>query len=98
MWALIAALDWLGAPGWVVALPWLAPTAGAALWALGRPTPAILTDDDDDSWVGYSIRLVMIGSQEPRPRTVRAVLAVLFGAPVVAALTLFFLIELTGLV
>ena len=98
VWGAIAALGWLGAPGWVAALPWLMPTIGAIVWALGRPTPAILSDDDDDSWVGYSIRLVMIGSEEPRPRPVRAVLAMVFGAPVVSALTLFFLIELTGLV
>ena len=73
------------------------PTIGALLWALGRPIPAILTDDDDDSWVGYSIRQVMIGSEEPRLRTVRAVLAVVFGAPIVWALSLFLLVELTGI-
>jgi len=98
IWATFAALDWLGAPGWVAALFWLAPTIGALVWALGRPTPAILSDDDDDSWVGYSIRLAMIGSEQPRPRPVRAILAVVFGAPVVSALTLFLLFELTGLV
>ena len=98
MWAAFVTLGWVGAPGWVAALVWLAPTAGALVWALGRPTAAILSDDDDDSWVGYSIRLFMIGSEEPRPRPVRAVLAVVFGAPVVSALTLFLLFELTGLV
>jgi hypothetical protein len=98
IWAAFAALSWLGAHGWVAALPWLVPTIGALVWALGRPTPAILSDDDDDSWVGYSIRLVMIGSEAPRPRPVRAFLAMVLGAPVVSALALFFLLELTGLV
>lgn len=98
LWAVFAAIGWLGAPDWVAVLAWLAPTAGALVWALGRPVPAILSDDDDDSWVGYAIRIVMIGSEEPRLRPVRAILAVVFGAPVVTALTLFFLFELIGLV
>jgi len=78
MWALSA----LGAPGWVVLLPWLVPTAVALVKNVVRPTVAEVTDDDDDSWPGYSIRWAMAGEIEPRPAAARIVGAVLFGAPV----------------
>lgn len=97
MWAVIRALGWLGASGWVAALPWLVPTIGALVWTLGRPEPAIVTDDDDDSWAGYAIRFVMVGSELPRPRPARALAAVVFGAAVVWSLSLLFLVELLGL-
>jgi hypothetical protein len=96
-WAAIAGLRWLGAPGWVAALPWIAPTVGALAWALGRPTPAILTDDDDDSWAGYAVRFVMIGDGTRRSAPVRAVTTVVVGAPVVWALVVFGLATLVGL-
>jgi hypothetical protein len=93
----MAGLGRLDAPGWVVALPWIAPTVGMSVWALARPTPAILSDDDDDSWVGYVIRLVMVGSEQPRQRAARVITGVLFGAPVGWAFAVFVLVELTGI-
>lgn len=90
-------LDRLGAPGWVVALPWIVPTAAAMIWSMGRPAPAVLTDDDDDSWIGYAIRLVMVGDGEPRARPARAVAAAVFGAPVGWAFVVFGLLELIGI-
>lgn len=92
-----AGLRRLDAPGWVVALPWIAPTVGMSVWSLARPTPAVMSDDDDDSWVGYVIRLVMVGSERPRQRAVRLITAVLFGAPLGWAFAVFLLIELTGI-
>jgi hypothetical protein len=96
MWAAFAALGWLGAPGWVAALPWIVPTIGALVWALGRPKPAILSDDDDDSWAGYAVRLVMIGREEPRQRPARVLTAIVLGAPVAWALVLLLLLEMIG--
>lgn len=93
----MAGLRRLDAPGWVVALPWIAPTVGMSVWSLARPTPAVMSDDDDDSWVGYVIRLVMVGSERPRQRAVRLITAVLFGAPLGWAFAVFLLIELTGI-
>ena len=92
----IAGLRAAGAPGWVVALPWIIPTVGAVVWSVVRPTPARLTDDDDDSWVGYSIRLMLVGSEEPRTRPARVVAALLFGAPVAWSLIVFGVLELLG--
>lgn len=92
----MAGLRAAGAPDWLVALPWVIPTAGAVVWSVARPTPARLTDDDDDSWVGYSIRLMLVGSEEPRTRPARVVTTLLFGAPVVWSLVVFGLLELFG--
>ncbi len=89
-------IDRLGAPGWVVALPWIAPTAGMLAWALARPGPAVLSDDDDDSWTGFSIRSVMVGRDEARPRTLRVITGVLFGAPIVWSFVVLGIAELTG--
>ena len=90
-------LDRLNAPGWVVWMPWLAPTVGSLFWALGRPSAAILSDDDDDGWTGYSVRFVIIGSDLPRPRPLRAIASVLFGAPLAWAFGVLFLLELAGI-
>jgi hypothetical protein len=90
-------LDRLSAPDWVVWSPWLAPTVGVLSWALARPSAAILSDDDDDKWTGYSVRVVIIGSDTPRPRPVRAIATVLFGAPVAWSYGVLFLLELTGI-
>jgi hypothetical protein len=97
MWGMIWLLDRLGAPGWVVALPWVAPTVGALAWTLLRPTPAVATDDDDDSWVGYALRYVMAGEDTPRAAPARVVAAIVLGAPVVWALGMFWLLTLAGL-
>lgn len=95
---MVVLLDRLGAPGWVTALPWIVPTVAVAVWALGRPVAAVLSDDDDESWSGYSVRLVMIGADVPRGRPARAATATVFGAPLGWALAVLFLIELTGIV
>jgi hypothetical protein len=90
-------LGLLGAPTWLTVLPWVLPTGGALLWAAIRPTPAVATDDDDDSWIGFAIRLVMFGEDEPRALPARLVAALLLGAPVAWALGVFGGLSIVGL-
>ena len=87
----------LGAPTWVVALPWIAPVAGTLIWTLRSPAPAVLSDDDDESWSGYAIRFVMVGPDEPRPPAIRVLAALVFGAPIVWAFVVLTALELTGI-
>ena len=68
------------------------------MWTLTRPTVSGLSDDDDDSWFGYSIRWVLVGELEPRPTPVRVVAAVVFGAPVVWAVLVAGVLTLVGIV
>ena len=91
-------LAWIGAPTWLVVAPWLVPTIVAVGWALGRPRPAVATDDDDDSWAGFAIQYVIVGEDEPRPAPARAVAALVFGAPVIWSLGVFGVSILVGLV
>ena len=91
-------LAWIGAPTWLVVTPWLVPTIAAIGWALGRPRPAVATDDDDDSWVGFAIQYVIVGEDEPRPAPLRAIAALLFGAPVMWSVGVFGVSILVGLV
>lgn len=86
----------LGAPSWLTWLVWLAPTTGAVAWVVVRPTPAIATDDDDESWTGYVIRYVIVGEDTPRAAPVRLLAALVFGAPVVWSLAAFGLATLLG--
>jgi hypothetical protein len=97
MWGWTMLLVWLSAPRWVVATPWLLPTAGALVWTLARPTPAAVTDDDDDGWIGYSIRWALVGETRPRPTPVRVVTTIVIGAPIVWAVLLSGLLTLTGM-
>lgn len=90
-------LSWLGAPTPVAILPWAVPTAAVVGWALIRPSPAVATDDDDDSWPGFAIEFVLIGETAPRGAIVRVVAAAVFGAPVVWTLLVFGLSTLAGL-
>lgn len=90
-------LSWLGSPTWLIITPWLVPTAGALAWGLIRPTPAIATDDDDDSWIGFALRYVMIGEDEPRSIPLRMAAAVLLGAPVAWALGVFGVLSILGI-
>lgn len=90
-------LDRLGAPGWLVTAPWWAPTIGAVLWTLVRPRVSGLSDDDDDSWFGYSIRWALVGEQTPRPAALRVLVAAVVGAPVVWAVAVFAVLTLTGI-
>ena len=91
-------LAWIGAPTWLVVTPWLVPTVVAIGWALGRPRPAVATDDDDDSWTAFAIQYVVVGEDEPRRAPARAFAALLFGAPVMWSLWVFGLSVLVGLV
>lgn len=93
----IGLLRRLGAPDWLASTMWLVPTAIVLVWSLWRPGPAIATDDDDATWVGYAVRYVLVGADERRPAPVRAVAAALFGAPVGWAYAMFFLLQLSGL-
>jgi hypothetical protein len=90
-------LSWADAPGWVVAMPWWLPTVGTLVWTLARPTVSGLSDDDDDSWLGYSIRWVLVGELDPRPAPVRVIAAILFGAPVVWALVIAGVLTVAGI-
>lgn len=90
-------LDRLGAPDWLGISLWVLPTAAVLVWALVRPRPAVATDDDDDGWTTYSIQYVLVGENEPRRSPLRAIAAVLFGAPVVWSLLVFGLSTLVGL-
>ena len=87
----------LGAPTWVVALPWLLPIVGMLIWTVRSPAPAVLSDDDDESWSGYAIRSIMVGAVERRPAPVRVLAALLFGAPVVWSFVVLTALELTGI-
>ena len=91
-------LDRVGAPGWLVTMPWWLPTLVTIVWTLTRPTVSGLSDDDDDSWFGYSIRWVLVGELEPRPAPVRVVAALVFGAPVVWAVLVAGVLTLVGIV
>lgn len=95
--ALIWLLGLLGAPPLVALLPWIVPTAGMLVWSLAKPAPAVASDDDDDSWVDFSIRSVIVGEGTRRQAPARAIAAVLFGAPVAWALVVFGLSTLAGL-
>ena len=95
--AAMVGLDWIGAPSWLVASMWAAPTALVLIWTLARPRPAIATDDDDDGWTTYSIQYVLVGDATPRPAPVRVIAGALFGAPVVWSLVVFGLSTLIGL-
>ena len=94
----ILILDAAGAAAWLVTLPWWLPTLASVLWTLRGPEPAVATDDDDDSWAIYSIRLVLVGADEPRPTPVRVVAALLLGAPVCWALLLIGILVVLGVV
>ena len=94
----MAVLALLDAPWWIVAAPWYVPTIGVALWTLLRPHPAIVGDEDDDSWSGYAVRLVMVGEDTANPVPMRAAAALVLGGPVGWALGVLLVLELLGLV
>ena len=96
-WAAIWCLERTGAPLWVTTAPWWLPTVVVLGWSMLRPTPAAVTDDDDDTWPGYSIRWAMVGEIEPRRRSVRAVLAIGIGAPVGWLVIAVGILTITGL-
>lgn len=98
MWTILWTLQRLGAPAWIVTLTWAIPTACVLLWALIRPSPAELTDDDDDSWFGYTLRWALVGEVEPRATPLRILAALVFGAPVGWALILVALLTVVGII
>jgi hypothetical protein len=93
----IAALDKVGAPGAVTASPWYLPTAGALAWSMHRPRPGVVTEDGADSWLIFSIRATMVGVGAARPRPLRAIAAVAFGAPVAWGLIVVGALVLLGI-
>jgi hypothetical protein len=97
MWGCIVVLRWLGAPSWVALMPWLLPTAGAVVWTLAAGRAAEVTDDDDDSWIGYSLRWALVGELQPRPVPARVLAALVLGAPIVWAVMLSGVLTLIGL-
>ena len=97
MWGTMRLLTALGAGSVVTFLLWAAPTAAAVVWTIVHPTTARLSDDDDDTWVGYSIRWALVGELEARPAPVRIVTALLFGAPVAWSLAVLAVLTLLGI-
>jgi hypothetical protein len=95
--AIMALLDWIGAPPELVASLWALPTALVMVWTLARPQAAVATDDDDHGWTTYSIQYVLVGHESPRSAPVRVIAAALFGAPVIWSLVVFGLSTLIGL-
>ncbi len=97
MFLVILLLDRFGAPGWLTIMPWWLPTIAALAWTLRRPAPAVVSNDDDDSWAGYVIRYVLVGEGEQRETPLRAIAAAVFGAPVAWSLVVFGVLVLIGL-
>ena len=97
MFLLILLLGRLGAPGWMTTLPWWLATLATLVWTVVRPTPAVVSNDDDDSWAGYVIRYVLVGESEQRDLPRRAIAAAVFGAPLVWSLLVFGVLVLLGL-
>lgn len=87
----------LGGDGWLASLPWIVATGGALAWALWRPDPAD-RHDDDQGWIDYTIRRVLLGEERLRPRPLRAVATVVFGGPVATMFVLGLIAELSGIV
>jgi hypothetical protein len=90
-------LDRLGAPAWVASMPWWAPTVAAAAWVALRPSPAVVSNDDDHSWGGFAIRFVMVGEGEARPMSTRIITAVVVGAPLAWSMLIFGALAAAGL-
>ena len=86
----------LGASDLMAWSAWWLPTIGVVIWTLVRPSVAEVTDDDDDSWIGYAIRFVLVGEEPMRPAASRVIAAVLVGAPVVWSLLVFGVLLLLG--
>jgi len=98
MLLVILLLGRLGAPGWMTTMPWSLPTLATLVWTIVRPEPAVVSNDDDDSWPGYVIRYVLVGEDEQRDLPRRAIAAAVFGAPVVWSLLVVGVLVLLGLV
>jgi hypothetical protein len=97
LWLVVWVLDRLDAPGWLVSGPWWIPTLVSLVWALRRPKPGEVTEDGADSWLILSMRTVMVGVDEPRPRPLRAITAVVFGAPFAWGLVVVAILTLAGI-
>ena len=78
----IVVLGLAGAAGWIQLLPWLVPMVSVLAWSLSDPTPADVTDFEEQTWSGYVIRYVLIGEEVPRDRPHRIIAAVVLGGPV----------------
>lgn len=97
LWLVVRVLQWLDAPGWLVWAPWWLPTAAAVVWALRHPKPAEVTEDGADSWLIMSMRTVMVGVGEARPRPLRAATGVAFGAAFAWGLVVVAILTLAGI-
>ncbi len=86
----------VGAAGWLVAAPWWLATLGVLAWTLLRARPAVATDDDE-AWITYAVKFVLVGPSEPRPAPVRVVVAVVVGGPTGWALMVVWILALLGL-
>lgn len=93
----MALLALIGAPWWLVAGPWYVPTVAVGIWTVFRARPASVSDDDD-SWSGYAVRLVMVGEDTANPTATRAFAALVLGGPVGWAIGVLLILELLGLV
>ncbi len=93
----IAALRALDAPSGVASAPWWLPTLLALGWTLHHPKPGEVTEDGDDSWLVLSIRATMVGIGTARPRPLRVITAVVFGAPVAWGLVVVAVLVLAGI-
>lgn len=90
-------LDALGAPGWLVVLPWLVPTVAVLGWSLVRPRAAD-RHDDDHGWVDYVSTRVLVGEERLRPTPQRVLTAVVAGGPIGWVFLLGLVAELAGVV
>lgn len=90
---LLATVD---APGWLVIAPWWLATLGVLGWTIARARPAVATDDDE-AWVTYAVKWVLVGPNEPRPVPARVIIAVLVGGPTSWALLVVWILALLGL-
>jgi hypothetical protein len=86
----------VGASGWLVLAPWWLPTLGVLVWTVLRARPAVAADDDE-AWITYAVKFVLVGPNEPRPTPVRVIVAVLVGGPTAWALMVVWILALLGL-
>ena len=89
---------WLSAPSWVMVSVWSVPTVIVAMWTTVRAGAARVDGDDDDSWLGFTVRWALIGETNPRPLAARLALAIAFGAPVAWSVVLAVILTAAGVV
>ena len=93
----VVLLDYVDAPGWLVFVMWLLPTAAMLVWVLRARIPATSSDYEAQAWGDYSVRAVMIGVERPRSAAARVATAVVFGAPLATWIVVGVLLDLLGI-